>query len=63
MATATSLCGLGTNAREIMTYGIVPDGVDAVSANSFRNDEPDPDGARGRQRLHRDDHLPPHRCP
>ena len=39
MATATSLCGLGTDAGEIVTYGIVPDGVDAVTV--LRNDEPD----------------------
>lgn len=39
LATATSICGLGTDGDEIVTYGIVPDGVREVTI--LRDKEPD----------------------
>lgn len=39
LATATSICGLGAGADEIVTYGIVPDGVMEVTIP--REQEPD----------------------
>lgn len=39
MASATSICGLGTDPDEILTYGILPDGVSEVVV--IREDGPD----------------------
>ena len=39
MATATSICGLGAKANEVVTYGIVPDAVSRVTV--LRSNEPD----------------------
>lgn len=39
LATATSICGLGGDAGEVVTYGVVPDGVGKVTI--LREKEPD----------------------
>lgn len=38
-ATATAICGLGAKGDEVITYGIVPDGVNRVTI--LRSNEPD----------------------